>query len=215
MHNKVSPTDPGHSCSVLASAGTGKTDIVVIPLHMKADYRGDFAAQRALEAHELVEQLDGETLCCQEGLDDLVEVSDYLTISGNPSLLSLDGLSSLQRVENIKGQMSLPGTLLDDLKDTAGQDTVHFCQLPCNQSAEQGMHTARGKKIASLADPVARGHVVTVLRMIQGLCHEFCEAEPAALQNLPVQMGSQRCCVRLRRNMAAHKRIHLWKQAAV
>lgn len=39
------------------SAGTGKTDVVVIVLHMKADYNGDFAAHRKEEAAALIRAL--------------------------------------------------------------------------------------------------------------------------------------------------------------
>ncbi len=38
----------------VGSAGSGKTDFVIVSLHMKADYRGDFAAQRAEEARALI-----------------------------------------------------------------------------------------------------------------------------------------------------------------
>jgi predicted extracellular nuclease len=47
-----------HPHALKFSAGTGKTDIVLIALHMKADYRGDFSAQRGREAQLLVDQLD-------------------------------------------------------------------------------------------------------------------------------------------------------------
>lgn len=39
------------------SAGEGKTDFVVVMLHMKADYQGDFAAHRSEEAKALVKAL--------------------------------------------------------------------------------------------------------------------------------------------------------------
>ncbi|MFN0135614.1 MAG: endonuclease/exonuclease/phosphatase family protein [Phycisphaerae bacterium] len=41
----------------LFSAGDGKTDFLVIPIHMKSDYGGKFDAHRADEARELVSQL--------------------------------------------------------------------------------------------------------------------------------------------------------------
>jgi predicted extracellular nuclease len=62
-------TDPGTRSSqgktlwsrpprgVLFSAGQGLTDFVVIVVHMKADYEGDFARQRAEEAQHLVDDL--------------------------------------------------------------------------------------------------------------------------------------------------------------
>jgi len=39
------------------SAGPGRTDVVLIVLHMKADYNGDFAAHRREEAAALVRSL--------------------------------------------------------------------------------------------------------------------------------------------------------------
>lgn len=39
------------------SAGTGRTDFVVIPVHMKADYQGDYAEHRRLEAAALLAAL--------------------------------------------------------------------------------------------------------------------------------------------------------------
>jgi len=39
------------------SAGAGLTDVVVVPVHMKADYRGDFAAHRAQEASAMAASL--------------------------------------------------------------------------------------------------------------------------------------------------------------
>ncbi len=39
------------------SLGEGQTDVVVIMVHMKADYQGDFAAHRAEEARSLVDAL--------------------------------------------------------------------------------------------------------------------------------------------------------------
>lgn len=46
---------PPHA--VKFSAGSGKADFVVIVLHMKADYNGDFAAHRQQEAEALVDAL--------------------------------------------------------------------------------------------------------------------------------------------------------------
>ncbi len=46
-----------HPHAIQFSAGPDKTDIVVIPLHMKADYKGDYSSQRELEARELTAEL--------------------------------------------------------------------------------------------------------------------------------------------------------------
>lgn len=43
----------------LFSAGPGLTDFVVVPIHMKSDYDGDFSAHRAREAELLVTALPG------------------------------------------------------------------------------------------------------------------------------------------------------------
>jgi predicted extracellular nuclease len=47
-----------HPHAIKFSAGSGKTDLVVIPLHMKADYQGDYSSQRETEAELLVAKLD-------------------------------------------------------------------------------------------------------------------------------------------------------------
>ncbi len=44
----------------LFSAGEGWTDFVVVPIHMKSNYRGDFAAHRRKEAEYLVRDLPGK-----------------------------------------------------------------------------------------------------------------------------------------------------------
>lgn len=46
-----------HPHAIKFSAGREESDIVVIPVHMKADYRGDFSEQRNIEAQALIEQL--------------------------------------------------------------------------------------------------------------------------------------------------------------
>jgi endonuclease/exonuclease/phosphatase family metal-dependent hydrolase len=47
-----------HPHAIKFSAGAGKTDLVVIPLHMKADDEGDYSSQRKAEAELLVAKLD-------------------------------------------------------------------------------------------------------------------------------------------------------------
>ncbi len=56
------------------STGEGKTDIVVIVLHMKADYNGDFAAHRKEEAAALVRALPEVRKAFQD--DDVVIIGD-------------------------------------------------------------------------------------------------------------------------------------------
>ena len=87
-------------------------------------------------------------------------------------------------IENILGQMSFPAPLLDHLKSSTTKQNEHLHQLPSNKATEEGIDTTGGKKVTGLANPVAWGHVITILRVIKGLLHKVCKADAIRALNL-------------------------------
>jgi hypothetical protein len=72
------------------SAGRGKTDIVVIVVHMKADYNGDFAAHRGEEARALAAALPAVRTAFSDS--DLVIIGDTnCTQDREPAVAALEG----------------------------------------------------------------------------------------------------------------------------
>ena len=70
-------------------AGEGKTDFVVIVLHMKADYNGDFAAHRAEEAGALAAALPA--VRSRFGDQDIVLIGDTnCSKQGEPAIATLE-----------------------------------------------------------------------------------------------------------------------------
>lgn len=70
------------------SAGEGRTDIVVISVHMKADFQGDFAEHRAEEAAALVNALPAVRKAFKD--DDIVIIGDTNCTDGpEPALDAL------------------------------------------------------------------------------------------------------------------------------
>ena len=64
-----------HPHAIKFQAGTGMTDIVVIPVHMKANYNGDFSEQRGLEAQALIQALDSVKTEFDD--EDIVIIGDF------------------------------------------------------------------------------------------------------------------------------------------
>lgn len=64
--------------------GPGRTDVVVIPIHMKSNYSGDFAPHRAAEAQALVDALPAIRAAFAD--EDVLVIGDSNAKPGEPAL---------------------------------------------------------------------------------------------------------------------------------
>lgn len=101
------------------SAGEGRSDVVVIVLHMKADYQGDFASHRAEEATALSATLAGLRTTFKD--EDIIVLGDTNCVQTVEPALDTFEKAGLRDLNAKNEQTHWRGGAMDRIMVTAGQ----------------------------------------------------------------------------------------------
>ena len=107
------------------SCGAGRSDFVLIVLHMKADYQGDFATHRAEEARGLVGALAGVATKFKD--EDIVLLGDLNCLDEGEGALSAFAAAGYRDLNGGKHQTHWRGGATDRIFTRRGQKEFEGC----------------------------------------------------------------------------------------